>query len=70
MKETITVTIRVRDSGTNGYGVIHVEIPASMIDWSLADSPRDPITLADLYSVDLAVGRPDEEPDVDTWDRD
>ena len=66
---TITVTLRVRGGGTDDYGVAKIVVPASEIDWSLADAPRERIALADVYQVDLAVGLPDETPETDTWDR-
>jgi hypothetical protein len=66
---TITITLRVRGSGTDDYGIATVTIPCSAIDWSLADAPRDRITLDDIYQVDLDVGRPGETRGTDTWDR-
>ena len=66
---TITVTLRVRGSGTDDYGIARVAIPCSRIDWSLADGPRDSIGLDDIYQIDLQVGRPDEGSQTDTWDR-
>jgi hypothetical protein len=48
---------------------MRIEVPASSIDWSLADGPRDLVGLDDIYQVDLAVGRPGEQSETDTWDR-
>jgi hypothetical protein len=70
MKETtITVTIRIRGVGSDDYGVVRVEIPASSIDWSLADGPKDRIGIDDVYQLDLRVERPGDRPESDTWDR-
>ena len=69
METVIVVALRIRGTGTDDYGIMRIEFPAAGIDWSLADAPRDRITLADVYQVDLAVGRPDEKPQTDTWDR-
>ena len=65
----ITVTLRIRGAGADDYGIVRIAVPASQVDWSLADGPRDRVTLADIYQVDIAVGRPGEPPDTDTWDR-
>jgi hypothetical protein len=66
---TITVRLCIRGAGDDDYGVANIEVPASGIDWSLADGPRNRITLADIYQVELTVHRPDERPETDTWDR-
>jgi len=66
----ITITLRVRGAGDDDYGIATVEIPASGIDWSLADAPREHFTIGDVYQLDLAVGRPGERSETDTWDRD
>jgi hypothetical protein len=70
-RETImTIRLRIRGAGTDDYGIAAVDVPASAIDWSLADAPRGRVTLADIYQVDLAVRRPCERPELATWDRD
>jgi hypothetical protein len=69
MDTTITITLRVRGAGVDDYGIVKLEVPVSDIDWSLADAPRERITLDDIYELDLQVGRPGETPAMDTWDR-
>ena len=65
----ITVTLRIRGAGADDYGIARVVVPVGDIDWSLADAPRDRVGLDDIYQVDIAVRRPDETPETDTWDR-
>ncbi len=69
MEAAIVVTLRIRGAGTDDYGIMRIEVPASSIDWSLADGPRDPVGLDDIYQVDIAVRRPNATPQTDTWDR-
>ena len=66
----IEITLRVRGAGADDYGIARVGFPVSAIDWSLADAPREHFTIGDIYQLDLAVGRPGEKPETDTWDRD
>lgn len=66
---TITITLRVRGAGVDDYGIVKLEVPVSRIDWSLADGPRDTVTLDDIYELDLQFGPPGGTPETDTWDR-
>ncbi|MBN1772541.1 MAG: hypothetical protein JXB32_14825 [Deltaproteobacteria bacterium] len=66
---TIAVRLCICGVGDDDYGIAGIEVPAAGIDWSLADGPRNRITLADIYQVELTVLRPDEWPETDTWDR-
>ena len=66
---TITITLRVRGAGVDDYGIVKLEAPVSGIDWSLADAPRERITLDDVYEVDLQLDRPGDALQTDTWDR-